>query len=277
MQNYFAQVREAADFLRKKISSSPKLVLVLSGGLEGFLKGIEKPLKLLSTDIPHFPRARAKGHKGELIFGRFEGLPLVILNGRYHYYEGLSPQEVVFPYFVLGELGPKFLVTTNAVGGIREDLNPGDLLLVEDQINAMGTNPLIGLAVQNPENQFPGMENAYDPELRGLAEETARENKVKIHQGIFVGTPGPSFETPAEIRMYRLWGADTVGMSSVFEVIAARYLKMRVLTLNIVTNRAAGLETGPIRHEDVLAVMKQSQTKVLTLLQGVLRGIARLA
>ncbi|MBI4224196.1 MAG: purine-nucleoside phosphorylase [Deltaproteobacteria bacterium] len=277
MQNYFAQVSEAAAFLKKKVSFSPKLILVLSGGLEALLAKIEKPVKLLSTDIPYFPKARAKGHKGELVFGHFEKMPLVVLNGRFHFYEGLSPREVVFPYFVLNKLGAKFLVTTNAVGGVREDLYPGDILLVEDQINAMGTNPLIGLAIQNPENQFPGMENAYDSELRGLAETAAGENKIGIKKGVFLGNPGPSYETPAEIRMYRQWGGDTVGMSTVFETIAARFLKMRVLTLNIVTNRAAGLEAGPIKHDDVLSVMRRAESQVVGLLQGVLRGIARLA
>lgn len=275
MQDYFKQVTEASQFLRKTIKIQPQLILVLSGGLDAFIKGLTDTQILPSTEIPHFPKARAEGHKGELIFGRFEKFPLVVLKGRFHFYEGLSPQAVVFPYFVLHELGARILVTTNAVGGVREDLNAGDILLVEDHINLMGTNPLIGLAVQRNEDQFPSMQEAYDLKLRKLAEAAAKQKQIPLKKGIYLANPGPSYETPAEIKMYRQWGADTVGMSTVFEVIAARFLKMRALTFNIITNPSADRHSGVMKHEEVLAAMKQAQNKVVALLQGVVRGIAQ--
>ena len=277
MQDYFQKVAEAAEFLKKKVSLQPKLIVVLSGGLEPFVDGIQNQVKFLSTDIPHFPKARAEGHKGELIFGTYDKLPLVVLKGRYHYYEGLSPQEVVFPYFALNSAGAEILVTTNAVGGVRHDLNPGDVMVVEDHINMMGTNPLIGVAIQRPHDQFPSMQNAYDSELRGLALQVAAQKKIELKKGIYLANPGPSYETPAEIKAYRQMGGDTVGMSTVFEVIAARFLKMRVLTLNIITNPASDRHTGEMKHEEVLQAMNMAQNKVVALLEGVVGEIAKIA
>lgn len=275
MQNYFEQVAKAADFFKKRVKIAPQLILVLSGGLEAFLDKVEQPIRLASSEVPLFPKARSEGHKGELNFGSFQKMPLVVLDGRYHFYEGLSPQEVVFPYFVLHALGAKVLVTTNAVGGVREDLNPGDLMLIEDHINMMGTNPLIGLTVQNPKNQFPSMQNAYDALLRALAIKVAKEKKIDLKQGTYLANPGPSYETPAEIKMYRSFGADTVGMSTVFETQVARFLQMRVLALNIITNVASDRHTGKMTHQEVLVAMQKAQQKVLQLLEGILSGLAQ--
>lgn len=275
MQDYFKKVTEAAGFLRKAVSIQPKLIVVLSSGLDSFLTGVKNQTRLLSSEIPHFPKARAEGHKGELIFGEQDDLPLVVLKGRFHFYEGLSPQEVVFPYFVLNALGANTLMTTNAVGGVREDLDAGDILLVEDHINLMGTNPLIGLAIQRSEDQFPSMQQAYDPQLKQLAEAVAKQKQISLKRGIYLANPGPSYETPAEIKMFRQWGVDTVGMSTVFEVIVARFLKMRVLTLNIITNPSADRHPGEMKHAEVLAAMQQAQAKVVALLEGVVRGIAQ--
>lgn len=277
MQDYFKKVTEAAALLRKRVSIQPKLILVLSGGLETFLDYVENQTKLLSSEIPHFPWARAEGHKGELIFGHFEKLPMVVLRGRVHFYEGLSPQEVVFPYFVLNELGATFLVSTNAVGGVRSDLNVGNILVVKDHINRMGTNPLIGITIQRPTDQFPSMQEAYDKKLRELALTVAKEKKIEVKMGVYLANSGPSYETPAEVKMCRNFGADTVGMSTVFETIAARFLKMRVLSFNIVTNLSADKHQGPLKHEEVLEAMKKTQGKVAALLKGVVGEIAKFA
>lgn len=277
MRDYFKQVSEAVGFLKKNVSIPPRLIVVLSGGLGSFLDQVKIEKKLLSTEIPHFPLARAEGHKGELIFGLYEKLPVVVLKGRTHFYEGLSPQEVVFPYFVLHSFGAKILVTTNAVGGVREDLEAGDILLIEDHINMMGTNPLIGLAIQCPQDQFPSMQNAYDVELRKLTEQVAKEKKIALKKGVYLANPGPSYETPAEIRAFRQMGGDTVGMSTVFEVIASRFLKMRVLSLNIITNPSSDRHTGVMKHEEVLQAMQKAQGKVVSLLRGVIGEIAKVA
>ncbi len=277
MNDYFIKVTQAVDFLKKNVSIQPRLIVVLSGGLDPFVEGIQNQQKLLSTQIPHFPKARAEGHKGELIFGLFEKFPVVVLKGRYHFYEGLTPQEVVFPYFVLNALGARFLVTTNAVGGVRGDLNAGDIVMIADHINMMGTNPLIGLAIQRPQDQFPSMQNAYDLELRKLAEGVAGQNQIELKEGVYLANPGPSYETPAEIKAFRQMGADTVGMSTVFEVITARFLKMRVLSFSIVTNPSSDRHTGVMKHEEVLQAMQKAQGKIVGLLQGVVGEIAKSA
>lgn len=275
LEGYFDRVGEAANFLSQKVTP-PKIAVVLSGGLETFVDGMRQTRVISSKEIPHFPRTRVEGHKGELIFGQWGGVPVVALKGRIHYYEGVTPQEVVFPYFVLRDLGCDFLVTTNAAGGVRNDLKPGDIMAVTDHINLMGANPLVGLTVQYPKNQFPSMQDVYDPELLRLAERVAREQNIELKKGIFLANIGPSYETPAEIRTCRSLGADTVGMSTVFENIASKYLQMRVLTLNIIANDAADRHGGKMSHQEVLAAMKKSAAKVVTLLEGVVSEIAKL-
>lgn len=276
-ENYFDHVKEAADFLKQRVEKLPKLILVLSGGLSAVAKDLKKSQTLSAKDIPHYPATRTEGHKGELIFGEWEDFPIVCLLGRAHYYEGFAPQEVVFPYFVLRELGADYVITTNAVGGIRLDLNPGDVMAVTDHINHLGTNPLIGLTVQKPTDQFTSLQKAYDPKLISLAKEVAKGQKLDLKEGVFLGAPGPSYETPAEIKAYRMWGADTIGMSTIFEVIAANYLKLRVLTLNIISNPSADRHKGLMTHEEVLQAVKKSEPKVIELLRGVIRSIAKLS
>lgn len=276
-ENYFDWVKEASSFLARSLKLKPRLTVVLSGGLKTFAAKLTKTQTILAADIPHYPQSKAEGHKGELIFGLWKDFPIVCLQGRSHYYEGLSPQEVVFPYFVLRELGCEFLITTNAVGGIRLDLDTGDVMVVTDHINMMGTNPLIGLSIQRPTDQFISMQKAYDPKLIDLAEEVAKAQKLNLKKGIYLGNPGPSYETPAEIKAYRQWGADSVGMSTIFEVIAANFLKMRVLTLNIIANPSADRHGGIMNHQDVLRSVQNAETKVVTFIEGVVTAIAKLA
>ncbi len=276
-ENYFQWVQESAQFIQKKTSIRPQLAVVLSGGLDPFVESIQEKTVLHSSDIPHFPKARAEGHAGQIIFGTLGGVPLVALKGRYHYYEGLSPQEVVFPYFVLRELGMEFVMTTNAVGGIRKDLDAGDLMLVTDHINFMGTNPLIGLSVQRKTNQFPSMQQAYDPALRELSKVVAKKMNLPLKEGVYVGVPGPSYETPSEILAFRSLGADSVGMSTIFEVIAARFLGVRVVTLNIITNPSSDRHAGTMNHQEVLEAMNRVQPFVVTWLKGMVAEIGKLS
>ncbi|OGQ44588.1 MAG: hypothetical protein A3H42_04095, partial [Deltaproteobacteria bacterium RIFCSPLOWO2_02_FULL_46_8] len=245
------------------------------GGLSSFVENLKDPKSLKSVNIPHFPKPKAEGHAGEVIFGNWNSLPVAVLKGRSHFYEGLTPQEVVYPYFVLNELGAKLLVTTNAVGGIRSDLEAGDIMVVEDQINMMGTSPLIGLSVQRSENQFLSMQKAFDPELIALTESVAKKQKIKLKRGVFLGTTGPNYETPAEIKAFRNLGADSIGMSTVFEVIAARFLKLRVLALNIITNPSADRHMGEMKHSEVLSAMQKAEAKVLKLLEGIFNQLCQ--
>lgn len=275
-EDYFAKVSEGARFLKGRIQETPKLFLVLSGGLSDFVDKLECVQTFPSTQIPNFPKAKAEGHNGELIFAKFKNIPVAVMKGRFHYYEGLSAQEIVFPYFVLKELGAEFLVTTNAVGGVRPDLKEGEIMAVTDHINMMGDNPLIGLSVLRPKDQFPSMQNAYDPELLGIAEEVAKAQGLDLKKGVFLANTGPSYETPAEVRMFRMLGADCVGMSSVFEVIAAQFLKMRTIVFNIIANVSADRHPGVMRHDEVLKTMQQAQGNVSKLLEGVVLSIAKL-
>lgn len=274
IQQYFQHVTEAAQFLRGKIKNAPKVVVVLSGGMEGFVAAMTDTVTVSAADIPHFPTTRVEGHAGKLTFGNYAGVPLVALQGRYHYYEGHSPQDVVFPYFVLNALGATTAITTNAVGGIRETLNVGDIVVVTDHINMMGSNPMIGLAMSRTSKQFTSMQDAYSKELREVAHQVAQAEGIQLKEGVYLGNPGPSYETPAEIRMYRQMGADTVGMSTIFETIACNFLGMKVLSLNCISNVSADRFQGQMSHDHVIKAMKDMQPKVVKLLQGVVRRLA---
>lgn len=274
IQDYFHEVASAKNFLAGRTKVRPKTIVVLSGGMSSFVDAMTDTTVVAASEIPHFPTARAQGHAGKLVFGHYNGQPLVALQGRYHFYEGHDPASVVFPYFVLNALGATHLLTTNAVGGIGMQLDAGDIMMTTDHINMMGHNPLIGITVQHPENQFPSMQNAYDKDLRALAHSVAQELTIPLKEGVYCGVSGPNYETPAEIRMFRQLGADTVGMSTVFEVIAAAYLNMKVLTLNCISNVAADRHTGTMTHAEVLEAMKQMEPNVVKILQGVLKKLS---
>ncbi len=273
IQQYFQNVDAAKSYLAKKSALHPKAVVVLSGGMEGFVTAMTDKVEISAKDIPHFPTTRVEGHAGKLTFGNYDGVPLVAMQGRYHYYEGHSPQDVVFPYFVMNALGATHAITTNAVGGITETLNVGDVMVVTDHINMMGTNPLIGLAMSRTTNQFTSMQDAYSKELREIVHHVARNEGLALKDGVYLGTPGPSYETPAEIRMFRQMGADSVGMSTVFETIACNFLGMKVMALNCISNVSADRFTGVMSHDHVIKAMKDLQPKVIKLLQGVVKKL----
>ncbi len=270
---YFQFVDEAAVWLRGRISISPRVIVVLSAGLDGFLKAIEQPVKIASSDIPHFPRSRTEGHAGVLTFGNVKGVPVAALAGRFHYYEGHAASDVIFPYFALAALGAEALVATNAAGGINKSFQPGELMLVTDHINMMGMNPLVGLAVQRAENQFTDMTNAYDKRLREQAAAVAKGLGINLREGVYLAVSGPSYETKSEIRAFRAMGADAVGMSTVPEVIAANFLGLKVLCFSCIANAAADLHEGAISHAEVLEAMKNLSPKVVSLLEGVVGEI----
>ena len=273
--DYFPRVEEAAKWLKQEVGITPKATVVLSGGLDAFLDKIENKVPVEASYIPHFPSSRAQGHAGKFVFGTFKGLPIVAMQGRQHCYEGHEPSMVVFPHMVLNKLGSQVLINTNAVGGIRMDLNPGDIVVTNDHINFMGMNPLVGIAVQRKENQFTSMTNAYDSELRELTFKLAKENNIEVKDGVYIAVSGPNYETKAEIKAFRMWGADTVGMSTVPEVLAANFLGMKVLVLNIITNPAADRHGGTMTHHEVLDAMKNASPKVVKLLELVVAELAK--
>ena len=239
-------------YIQKKIKKfKPEIGIILGSGLGDFADNFES-IKIPYTDIPGFENSEVQGHKGQLIFAKVNGKNTVMMQGRYHFYEGYSMQTVTYPIKILKKLGIKTLIITNAAGAVNENFNPGDLMLITDHINFMGTNPLIGKNDDTLGVRFPDMSEVYSKKLINLAQETAERLKIKYQKGVYAATTGPSYETPAEIRMFRLLGASAVGMSTVPEAIIANYCGLNVLGISCLTNYAAGVSNNPLNHEEVI-------------------------
>lgn len=264
---YLARVKQAAQAIKEL--GSPKIAVILGSGLSGILS-LEAERKKSFTEIPGFPRPTVEGHVGEVAVGFLGGKEVLVQRGRIHYYEGYDLSEVVFPVRAYAFLGVKILIVTNAAGGIRFGFFPGDLVLISDHINFLGANPLRGPNLPELGPRFPDMSAAYDPELRKLAREVGAELGLTLKEGVYLAAMGPSYETPAEIRAFRAWGADLVGMSTVPEVIAARHAGMRVLGISVVTNFAAGVSEKPLSHEEVLQVTKEKAAELGRLLSALI-------
>ena len=278
---YFDQVSEAASFLRSKLGShSPRIGIVLGSGLGAVADAVTEPVVMPYSQIPHFPQSTVVGHSGRIVAGLLGGVPVVVMQGRVHFYEGYLPQQVTFPMRVLGALGLQAVILTNAAGGIQEGYHVGQLVLLADHINHMGWNPLIGpneprFAVRPGAGvRFFDMTEAYAKDLRALAQQAAAEEGFALAEGVYMAVSGPSFETPAEIRAFRSLGATLVGMSTVPETIAARHMGMEVLGISCVTNLAAGLGAAELSHEEVFAAGKQVEHRLAGLLQRLLPAIA---
>jgi purine-nucleoside phosphorylase len=248
----YAQSSVAADYIRAHADVQPKIGLVLGSGLGAFADRLTDAIALPFEEIPYFPQATVVGHPGRLVLGSVDGTVVAVMQGRVHGYEGYTPAEVVFPVRVLRLLGVRTMVVTNAAGGIRADLHPGDLVLLTDHINFTGRHPLTGENEIRFGPRFFDMTDAYAHRLRVVAQRAAAAEEVPLAEGVYLGLSGPSYETPAEIRAFRTLGADLVGMSTVHEVIAARHLGIEVAGISCVTNMAAGVAPGPIDHQDVL-------------------------
>ena len=267
-------IAAAAAAIRARSSLEPSVGVVLGSGLGGFADELEGAVEIPYGEIPGWPVATALGHAGTLVLGTFRGVPVAAMRGRAHLYEGHPADKVVFGVRVLGTLGVRTLVLTNACGGIREGLEPGDLVLVSDHINLQGTSPLVGPNDDSLGPRFPDMSGAYDPALRAATHEAAARIGQSLGEGVYAAWLGPAFETPAEIRMIRALGADLVGMSTVPEVLAARHMGMRCLAVSCVTNLAAGILPEPLDAEHVLAVGAAAQGRLTALLGEVLPRLA---
>jgi purine-nucleoside phosphorylase len=250
-----ALVEEAAARLAGELPAPPRLLIILGSGLGGLADAVDAHAVVPYADIPGFGVSRVEGHAGHLQIGRLEGVDALVMAGRVHLYEGHGPAVVAHPIRVARALGADTLFVTNAAGGIAPELEPGGLMLIEDHINLMGANPLAG-PVFGYEERFVDMTQAYDPALADLFAERAADHGVPVARGVYCGVLGPSFETPAEVRMLGRLGADAVGMSTVPEVIAARSAGMRVIGLSLITNRAAGLSETPLGHAEVHEVAR---------------------
>lgn len=261
------KVQETTRFIREQISFQPKVGVVLGSGLGAFADKVEDPIVIPYAEIPHFPEGNVVGHAGQLVLGSVKGVPVAVMSGRVHYYEGHSMEAVTFPTRVLTGLGVETLLITNAAGTINKDYKPGDLMVITDHINLTGDNPLRGTNDERLGPRFPDMSNAYTTEIQGAWQRSAESLGVELRQGVYVGLAGPSYETPAEIRMLRVVGADAVGMSTVAEVIVASHAGVRVGGLSVVTNYAAGIMDEPLSHEEVTETGKQVRPTLCALLE----------
>ena len=269
-----SKIKETVELIHSRLGDKFRhqrfMGLILGSGLGAFADSFEDRRDISFSDLPHFPSPTVPGHTGNLIAGSVHGVPLVALQGRIHLYEGFSIDEIAFPARALCSCGIYRLVVTNAAGGINAEFRPGDLMLITDHINMMGTNPLIGPNLEELGPRFPDMTEAYDSAMRNIALETAGQLKIPIRQGIYLGLPGPSYETPAEIRMFRTLGADAVGMSTIPEVIVANHMGIPVLGVSLITNMAAGILPQTLTHEEVIGTAERTGETFRSLLRAIL-------
>jgi purine-nucleoside phosphorylase len=271
--DYYAQVSAAAAYLRGRAADTPRVAVVLGSGLGAFADRLEAPVVVPYGDIPHWPQTGVIGHAGRLVMGRIAERPVAVLSGRVHAYEGYDLRTVTFGIRVLGLLGVRQLVLTNAAGGVNTAFTQGALMVIEDHLNFFGLNPLTGPNDERFGPRFPDMTEIYTRTLRAVADAAARSLGIALAHGVYAGLPGPSYETPAEIRFLRTAGADAVGMSTVPEAIVARHMGIDVLGLSCITNMAAGVLDRPLDHREVMDTAARVTGEFQALLGAVIRGL----
>jgi purine-nucleoside phosphorylase len=267
-------MQEAVDYIRTKTSAKPPIAVVLGSGLGAFAGSLTESTGIAYANIPNWPKSTAIGHAGKLVLGHIGSLEVAVMSGRSHLYEGYTAAQVVFGVRVLRRLGVRTIVFTNAAGGINLTYQQGALVLVSDHINLQGSNPLTGPNDDTLGPRFPDMSDAYSAELRAIAKATAAELRIPLSEGVYAAMPGPSYETPAEIRFLRTIGADLVGMSTVPEVIVANHMGIRCLAISCVTNMAAGILPQKIDHEEVLETGRRVHETLIRLLTALLPRLA---
>jgi purine-nucleoside phosphorylase len=270
----FERAGLAADFIFSQTSLKPEIALVLGSGLGAFADEFSGATKISYAEIPHFPRSTAIGHAGRLVVGKVGKIPVCGMQGRVHLYEGYSVKQVAFPIRVFSRMGVKAVILTNAAGGIKREFTQGTLVVIKDHINLQGANPLSGANDERFGPRFPDMSSAYDRRFREMAVGEGNRLSIGTYEGVYAALPGPSYETPAEIRYLRTIGADLVGMSTVPEVIAARHSGIRVLGISCVTNAAAGILDQPLDHKEVLETAERVKGQFIGLLKALIPRIA---
>ena len=267
--NYKKRVEDVAAYLQDNLLENPRIGIILGSGLSGIAESLENKKVFNYSDIPEFPCSTAPGHKGELIFGKLGKYEVVLMNGRFHAYEGYDMKMITFPIRVMQMMGVEVLFITNAAGGLNPDFEIGIPMLIKDHINMIGDNPLTGQNIDEWGPRFPDMSDTYQTELRKLVLETAREIGEPLYEGIYVAVSGPNFETPAELKMFRHMGGDAIGMSSVPEAICAAHGGIKVIGLSAITDKAVGEDLQPLTAEEVLEVAKKAGNKMSTLIRAV--------
>ncbi|WP_163969916.1 purine-nucleoside phosphorylase [Oceanobacillus halotolerans] len=257
------EIVEATDKIKENITETPSIGLILGSGLGVLADKIENAVTIPYKTIPHFPESTVSGHKGQLVVGKLEGKQVIAMQGRFHFYEGYTMKQVTFPVRVMKALGIDSLIVTNAAGGINENFQPGDLMLITDHINNLGDNPLLGPNDDELGVRFPDMSHAYDRDYIEHAEKCASELNLSIQKGVYVANTGPVYETPAEVKMLRTFGGDAVGMSTVPEVIVANHAGLRVLGVSCISNMAAGILDQPLTHHEVIETTEKVKENFL--------------
>lgn len=266
-------MQNAVDYINEKTNNfQPEIGVILGSGLGDFVNNLDT-ISISYGDIPGFQKSNVQGHAGKLVFAEFKGKKIVFMQGRYHFYEGHSMQTVTYPVKVMKKLGVKTLVVTNAAGAVNENFNPADLMIITDHINFLGTNPLIGANDDTLGTRFPDMSEVYKKDLVAKAEQCAKELGINIRKGVYVATTGPSYETPTEVKMLRLLGADAVGMSTVPEAIVANYCGIKVLGISCLTNYASGITDTPLTHKEVIEAADVAKENFQSLLAKILETI----
>lgn len=273
MEQLLANIQESTAFIKKQITSLPKIGLILGSGLGELADEIENPVKIPYEEIPHFPTSTVEGHDGQLVIGELEGKSVVAMQGRFHYYEGYSMQEVTFPIRVMKELGIELLIITNAAGSMNKNISPGDFMIIRDHINMTGQNPLIGKNIDELGPRFPDMSQAYTKQYIPFIEEISEKLNINVQQGVYVGITGPTYCSAAELIMLRKLGGDAVGMSTVPEVIVASHAGLKVIGISCITDMAIGEEIQGITHEEVVAVANEAKPKFKQLMREIMASI----
>lgn len=274
MKQFYEMVEESSEYIKSQCSIEPTCGIVLGSGLGAIVDIMEEKVVIPYKNIPHFPQSTVAGHAGNLVIGKIGACVVAAMQGRFHYYEGFTMQEITYPFYVMKLLGIKDLILTNACGGINADFKPGDLMLITDFINMLGTNSLIGPNDERFGVRFPDMTEPYSIKLRETAKMAAAEIGVSYKEGVYAIFSGPCYETAAEIRAYKQLGADAIGMSTVPETIAANYLGMKVLGIACITNMATGIATEKHSHEEVVMIANRSSKKLCDWVEKIVMGLA---
>ncbi len=272
---FYDRVLKSFEYITDIIGENRKIdvAIILGSGLGEIIDILDNKVVIPYSSIPEFPQITVKGHAGNLVFGSIDGKNIMAIQGRFHYYEGFSMKEVAYPVFLMKLLGIEKMIVSNACGGINESFNPGDIMIIEDFINSVGTNPLIGINDDRFGIRFPDMSEPYNIEFINLAHKTAKGIGISLKSGVYTFFQGPYYETKAEIKMYKNLGTDAIGMSTVPETIVANYLGIKTLGISCITNMATGIRTGKHSHEEVLEIAKETSKKICKLVYNLIKKI----
>ncbi|MFI3210604.1 MAG: purine-nucleoside phosphorylase [Peptostreptococcaceae bacterium] len=269
----FERIQESTSFIKSKFDKIPQVGLILGSGLGVLADEIENPVRISYDQIPNFPVSTVEGHEGCLVLGTLEGKEVVAMQGRFHYYEGYTQEQITFPVRVMKALGVETIVVTNAAGGANTSFNAGDLMLITDHINLSGSNPLFGTNDDRLGARFPDMSRAYTPKYFDIVRNSAKELNIGLQEGVYAYFSGPTYETPAEVKMAQVLGADAVGMSTAPEVIVASHSQMEVIGISCITNMASGILDQPLNHEEVIETTTKIRSEFLSLVKSVVKSI----